>query len=74
MKYVRDQEWLLKNLHDQTIRIVDCRFSLAQPEKGKREYLAGHLPGAVFFDLEKDLSGPVEKHGGRHPLRLQVGS
>src|SRR5579875_96310 len=68
VKYVRDQEWLLKNLHDQTIRIVDCRFSLAQPEKGKREYLAGHLPGAVFFDLEKDLSGPVEKHGGRHPL------
>lgn len=68
MKYVKDKEWLLKNLNDSNIRIVDCRFSLAEPEKGKQEYLKGHLPGSVFFDLEKDLSSPVQVHGGRHPM------
>lgn len=68
MKYVLDKEWLLKNLHDNQVRIVDCRFSLAAPEKGKQEYLTGHVPGSVYFDLEKDLSNPIDMHGGRHPL------
>jgi thiosulfate/3-mercaptopyruvate sulfurtransferase len=66
MKYVKDKEWLLKNLHH--VRIIDCRFSLAEPNKGKEAYLSNHLPGAVFFDLEKDLSQPASTHGGRHPL------
>lgn len=48
--------------------IVDCRFVLGQPEAGKEAYLAGHIPGAVYMDLEKDLSGPHQDHGGRHPL------
>jgi thiosulfate/3-mercaptopyruvate sulfurtransferase len=68
MKYVVDKEWLLKNLHDANVRIVDCRFSLADKPFGLKEYHKGHLQGAVFFDLEKDLSGPVGLHGGRHPL------
>ena len=68
MKYVKDQEWLLKCLDDSKVRIVDCRFSLTEPEKGKLEYLQGHLPRAVFFDLEKDLSSPKQSHGGRHPM------
>ncbi|MEH7335899.1 sulfurtransferase [Neobacillus drentensis] len=68
MKFILDKEWLHKNLQDSHVRIVDCRFSLADPEKGRTEYLAGHLPGAVYFDLEKDLSSPVQEHGGRHPL------
>lgn len=68
MKYVVEKEWLLKNLNEPNIRIVDCRFSLAQPEKGGQEYRESHLPGAVYFDLEKDLSGVVSEHGGRHPL------
>lgn len=70
MKFVKDKEWLLKSLSESNVRVVDCRFSLAEPEKGKQEYLKGHLPGAVFFDLEKDLSSPVQVHGGRHPLPL----
>jgi thiosulfate/3-mercaptopyruvate sulfurtransferase len=49
-------------------RIVDCRFDLMQPEKGREEYLAGHIPGAVFADLDKDLAGPVSDATGRHPL------
>ncbi|CAH2715573.1 3-mercaptopyruvate sulfurtransferase [Neobacillus rhizosphaerae] len=68
MKYVKDKEWLLKNLNEKNVRIVDCRFSLAESQKGKIEYLHQHVPGAVFFDLEKDLSGTVGEHGGRHPL------
>ncbi|MEH7075507.1 sulfurtransferase [Neobacillus drentensis] len=68
MKYVKDQKWLLECLNDHHVRIVDCRFSLSEPEKGNLEYLQGHLPGAVFFDLEKDLSRPKQFHGGRHPM------
>jgi thiosulfate/3-mercaptopyruvate sulfurtransferase len=48
--------------------LVDCRFSLADPEQGRRDYLAGHLPGAHYLHLESDLSGSVATHGGRHPL------
>jgi thiosulfate/3-mercaptopyruvate sulfurtransferase len=47
---------------------VDCRFALADPSWGAREYLAGHIPGAVYAHLESDLSGPVSGRNGRHPL------
>ncbi|WP_066061186.1 sulfurtransferase [Neobacillus soli] len=70
MKYIKDKEWLLKNLNETRVRIIDCRFSLAEPEKGKQEYLSGHLSGAVYFDLEKDLSSPIQEHGGRHPMPM----
>lgn len=61
-------EWLRENLAEQNIRIVDCRFKLGSPDEGKHQYERSHIPGAVFFDLEKDLSGNVREHGGRHPL------
>ncbi len=48
--------------------ILDCRFSLADPGRGRADYLAGHVPGAHYLHLEEDLSGPVGPHGGRHPL------
>src|SRR5699024_9947954 len=35
---------------------------------GSRKYAEDHLPGAYFLDLEKDLSGDVQEHGGNHPL------
>jgi thiosulfate/3-mercaptopyruvate sulfurtransferase len=35
---------------------------------GRQAYDAGHLPGAVFVDLERWLSGPASPHHGRHPL------
>jgi thiosulfate/3-mercaptopyruvate sulfurtransferase len=68
LKNVVGKEWLLSRLNDENIRIADCRFSLADPQKGYQEYKVGHIPGAVFFDLEKDLSGNIDLHGGRHPL------
>ena len=46
---------------------VDCRWDLGDPEAGRRAYLAGHVPGAVFLDVERDLSDPPGRRG-RHPL------
>ena len=48
-------------------RFVDCRWSLTDPEAGRREYLDGHIPGAVFVDVERELSAPPGA-AGRHPL------
>lgn len=47
---------------------VDCRFDLADPSAGRRSYAQGHVPGAVFLDLDEDLAGPVTATTGRHPL------
>lgn len=68
MKGIVEKEWLFKNLHNPMVKIIDCRFSLSNPENGRNEYMKNHLPGAVYFDLEKDLSAAPEIHGGRHPL------
>jgi thiosulfate/3-mercaptopyruvate sulfurtransferase len=48
-------------------RICDLRWDLTDPAKGKASYEAGHIPGAVFVDLDEDLAGPPGL-GGRHPL------
>ena len=48
-------------------RFVDCRWELGAPERGRELYLAGHVPGASFLDLDDDLSGPPGE-SGRHPL------
>ena len=48
------------------VRIVDVRWVLGQPGRGREAYDAGHLPGAIFLDVDGDLTaadGP-----GRHPL------
>ncbi|MEL6319727.1 MAG: sulfurtransferase [Cyanobacteria bacterium J06626_14] len=60
--------WLAQHLDDPNLVIVDCRFSLSEPELGHRQYAEGHIPGAVYLDLNRDLSSPVQVHGGRHPL------
>jgi thiosulfate/3-mercaptopyruvate sulfurtransferase len=48
-------------------RFVDCRWSLQDPDWGRAQYLAGHVPGASFLDVERDLSAPPGACG-RHPL------
>jgi thiosulfate/3-mercaptopyruvate sulfurtransferase len=50
--------------------VLDCRWSLADGAD-RTGYDRGHLPGAVFVDLDRDLSGPPGRgvdRGGRHPL------
>ncbi len=62
--------WLLEHIANPNLRIVDTRFWLGKPNAGLEAYQAGHIAGAVFLDLESDLSSV--KHpdgiGGRHPL------
>lgn len=61
-------QWLADRLEDPQIAIVDCRFALADPTQGEREYQKAHIPGAYYLNLDRDLSAPVGQHGGRHPL------
>ncbi|HIK43540.1 MAG TPA: sulfurtransferase [Leptolyngbyaceae cyanobacterium M65_K2018_010] len=60
--------WLAAHLNQPNLVIVDCRFSLAEADLGRQQYQAGHIPGAWYLDLNRDLSSPVGRHGGRHPL------
>ena len=59
---------LAADLGGPNLRIVDCRFDLMAPESGQQAYREGHIPGAVYAHLDKDLSGPVTPDSGRHPL------
>jgi thiosulfate/3-mercaptopyruvate sulfurtransferase len=52
------------------VLICDCRFDLAKPEAGKAAYLENHIPGAIYVDLDHDLSGQKSGKNGRHPLPL----
>lgn len=50
--------------------VLDCRARLDDGEAGERMWREGHLPGAIYVDMERDLSAPVRDggDGGRHPL------
>ncbi|RXT08752.1 sulfurtransferase [Ammoniphilus sp. CFH 90114] len=67
-RYLVTSEWLKERLDNSQVRIVDCRFILGNPGAGKQAYEEGHIQGAVYFDLEQDMSGTKGRHGGRHPL------
>jgi thiosulfate/3-mercaptopyruvate sulfurtransferase len=49
-------------------RLVDCGFDLVDPTLGERDFAAGHLPGAAYAHLDRDLSGTKTGRNGRHPL------
>ncbi len=59
---------LERRLGEGSLRVLDCRFDLMAPDAGREAWLAGHIPGAVFVDLDRDLAGPVTPDTGRHPL------
>jgi thiosulfate/3-mercaptopyruvate sulfurtransferase len=61
-------EWLASRLADPGIRVADVRWALLDREKGRNAYRQGHIPGAVFLDIESDLSSPRGQGPGRHPL------
>jgi thiosulfate/3-mercaptopyruvate sulfurtransferase len=48
--------------------IFDCRFNLADTTAGEQAYQSGHIPGAFYLDLDRDLSSPISASTGRHPL------
>jgi len=47
---------------------LDCRFDLKDSTLGEERYLKGHIPGAIYAHLERDLSGRKTPQSGRHPL------
>jgi thiosulfate/3-mercaptopyruvate sulfurtransferase len=49
-------------------RVFDCRHDLAKPDLGEQQYREGHIPGALFAHLDRDLSGRKTGKNGRHPL------
>ena len=61
-------EELAEHLDDPGWRIIDCRHQLSDVTYGESAYAEGHLPGAVFMHLDRDLSGTVNGRNGRHPL------
>jgi len=63
-------ETLRERIGAPNLRLADVRWWLMDLAKGRRDYAAAHLPGAVFADLDADLSAPVGP--GRHPLPSPV--
>jgi thiosulfate/3-mercaptopyruvate sulfurtransferase len=59
---------LARHLGDADWVSIDCRFELARPGWGEQAYGAGHIPGALYAHLDRDLAGPVTPASGRHPL------
>jgi thiosulfate/3-mercaptopyruvate sulfurtransferase len=59
--------WLRERVGEPGLRIIDCSFKLGDPGAGERLWLEGHIPGATFLDVDRDLAAePGER--GRHPL------
>jgi thiosulfate/3-mercaptopyruvate sulfurtransferase len=68
-KYLIDASELSRHLEDSNWAVVDCRFSLDDTERGHRDYLQAHIPGAMYAHLDRDLSGEIiPERTGRHPL------
>ncbi len=64
-----DARTLAFHIDDPSWILFDCRFSLADPSRGRRDYLVEHIPGAQYLHLNEDLSAPVVPgKTGRHPL------
>ncbi len=68
MNGVAEIGWLAEHYNSEAVRIIDCRFQLSDPSWGRKQYEEEHIPYALYFDLNEDLSGEVGVHGGRHPL------
>jgi thiosulfate/3-mercaptopyruvate sulfurtransferase len=52
----------------ESVLVFDCSFDLANPDAGEKAYAGGHISGAHYLHLERDLSGAKTGKNGRHPL------
>ena len=52
----------------ENVLLCDCRFDLADTSAGRKAYEESHVPGAIYVDLDQDLSGEKTEQNGRHPL------
>ncbi len=63
-----DAKELQRELHSpRPPLLLDVRWALGDPH-GRAHYEAGHLPDAVYVDLDTELAGPPTPEGGRHPI------
>ena len=67
-KTLIDVATLAQGLPDPDCVLLDCRFDLARPGWGEQAFGAGHIPGAQYAHLDRDLSSPITPTSGRHPL------
>jgi thiosulfate/3-mercaptopyruvate sulfurtransferase len=67
-KTLIDPSTLAPHVNDPNWVVIDCRFDLANPEKGEELYREAHIPGARYAHLDRHLSGPKTGKNGRHPL------
>ena len=61
-------DWLAVHLDDPHLRICDVRWYLLPPKTGASEYARGHIPRAVFVNIDGQLAEPPLQGPGRHPL------
>ncbi len=66
MKNFVEAQWLKDNLKD--VVVIDARYDLHNKSYGRETYLKSHIPGAYYLDLDEDLAGVKEVHGGSRPL------
>ena len=52
----------------ENVLLCDCRFDLVNPDAGRKAYEESHIPGAIYVDLDQDMSGHKTGSNGRHPL------
>ena len=68
MKNIVTQEWLLQNMFNENLVILDARAVLTDSEKGMELYREGHIKGAQFVSMKEVMSGELTEHSGRNPL------
>jgi thiosulfate/3-mercaptopyruvate sulfurtransferase len=66
-QHLVDAASLARESRDESVVVVDCRWYL-DGRSGRGAFLAGHIPGAVWVDVDADLAGPAGAECGRHPL------
>ena len=53
---------------DKDLLLFDTRFDLTNPKAGYESYLDGHIPSAIYIDVDHDLASEKNGQNGRHPL------
>ena len=66
--YLISTDQLSNQINNPDLVIIDCSFNLADTDWGYQNYLKGHIPGAYYADLDKNLSSKITEKSGRHPL------
>jgi thiosulfate/3-mercaptopyruvate sulfurtransferase len=63
-----DVDWLAAHVRSPNVRVVDVRWYLGRRRGGAEAYERGHIPEAVYLDVDRDLANPPGSGPGRHPL------